>query len=119
MFSSPSHARVGSTSIQDELIPLGHNWFIHNPNYRSVRVRYEHIPAEHHDLAIAEVAMEKIVRVLVQMRDWRASLVPCLHRSELGGEDTLSRPPRPPLYWGPAHDRDLVRCLQSGETPPP
>ncbi|KAJ8456846.1 hypothetical protein ONZ51_g11880 [Trametes cubensis] len=90
MFSSTSHIRVGSTSIQEELIPLGHNWFIHNPNHRSVRVRYEHIPAEHHDLAIAEVAMEKIVRVLAQMRGWRASLVPCLHRSELGGGDTLS-----------------------------
>ncbi|KAI0367858.1 hypothetical protein BV20DRAFT_1054436 [Pilatotrama ljubarskyi] len=87
MSASSSHRRVGSTSIQDELIPLGHNWFIHNPNRHSVRVRYLALPHDHHALSAAEVALEKVVRVLVQLNDCRASLIPCLHHTRLDGQD--------------------------------
>ncbi|KAH9850437.1 hypothetical protein C2E23DRAFT_869907 [Lenzites betulinus] len=80
--SASSFARVGSTSGNDELIALGHNWFIHNPNLRSVRVRYEAIPKQHPALPATELALEKIVRVLVQLTGCRASIVPCLHYKE-------------------------------------
>ncbi|KAL7278021.1 hypothetical protein ACG7TL_007981 [Trametes sanguinea] len=110
MSLSPSSSRVGSASALDELIPLGHNWyaelasipsvrsfihrsygrFIHNPKCRSVRVRYDPIPPHHDALPFVEVALEKVVRTLAQMKTWRASVVPCLHRSHHLGEDTLS-----------------------------
>ncbi|OJT05810.1 hypothetical protein TRAPUB_3343 [Trametes pubescens] len=61
--------------------------FIHNPNLRSVRVHYEAIPKDHPTLPAAEHALEKIVRVLVQLNGCRASIVPCLHRAERGLQD--------------------------------
>ncbi|OSD02328.1 hypothetical protein PYCCODRAFT_1411257 [Trametes coccinea BRFM310] len=90
MSLSPSSSRVGSASALDELIPLGHNWFIHDPKCRSVRVRYDPIPPHHDALPFVEVALEKVVRTLAQTKTWRASVVPCLHRSHHLGEDTLS-----------------------------
>ncbi|KAI0822088.1 hypothetical protein BC628DRAFT_1328102 [Trametes gibbosa] len=85
--STSSHARVGSSSHHDELIWLGHNWSIHNPNLRSVRVRYEAIPKQHPGLAAAELALEKIVRVLAELTGCRASIVPCLHYTGLAEQD--------------------------------
>ncbi|KAI9065684.1 hypothetical protein FKP32DRAFT_1610500 [Trametes sanguinea] len=87
---SLSPSRGGSASALDELIPLGHNWFIHDPKCRSVRVRYEPIPPHHDALPFVEVAIEKVVRTLAQMKSWRASVVPCLHRTYHLGEETLS-----------------------------
>ncbi|KAI0631743.1 hypothetical protein C8Q77DRAFT_1074712 [Trametes polyzona] len=80
--SSTSRVHVRQTSVHDELIPLGHNWFIHDPNLRSVRVRYEAIPRDHRKLSTAEASMEKIVQVLSQLNGCRAALVPCLHRAD-------------------------------------
>ncbi|KAI0641694.1 hypothetical protein C8Q79DRAFT_287124 [Trametes meyenii] len=90
MHAWSSHTRVGSTSVQAELISLGHNWLIHNPNYRSVRVRYEAIPPHHRGLTAAEVAVEKIVRVLVQANNVCAAIVPCLYRAQGESTDFLS-----------------------------
>ncbi|CDO77834.1 hypothetical protein BN946_scf184714.g9 [Trametes cinnabarina] len=87
---SRSPSCVGSSCVQDELIPLGYNWFIHNPKCRSVRVRYEAIPPYHDALPFVEVALEGIVRTLQQVKTWRASLVSCLHRTQQDGEDTFS-----------------------------
>ncbi|KAI0667548.1 hypothetical protein C8Q78DRAFT_981858 [Trametes maxima] len=86
MSASSLHACARSASVQAELIPLGHNWLIHNPNYRSVRVRYEAIPPHHQGLPAAEVAVEKIVRVLAQANDIRAAIVPCLYRIQEGAD---------------------------------
>ena len=125
-------SRARSNSTQDELIELGHNWyvpslssspapfslhphpivqektlrakrdgnaptldvpnssspllfsrFIHNPNHRSVRVRYEAIGPDHPSLPAAELALTKIAHSLLQISGCRATIVPCLHRDAL------------------------------------
>ncbi|KAI0704398.1 hypothetical protein C8T65DRAFT_741089 [Cerioporus squamosus] len=77
----PSHSRTNS--VEEELIELGHNWFIHNPNQRAVRVRYEAIDSNHPALRTAETSLDKIARVLLQIDGCRATIVPCLHRAEI------------------------------------
>ncbi|KAI0776997.1 hypothetical protein BD413DRAFT_468313 [Trametes elegans] len=72
-----------SASSQSELIPLGYNWqvrFIHNPEHRSVRERYEAIPPDHDGIPAAEESLGAVVRVLRQVGGCRACIAPCLHR---------------------------------------
>ncbi|KAI0739856.1 hypothetical protein C8Q80DRAFT_199932 [Daedaleopsis nitida] len=84
----PTRAR--STSFKDELIDLGHNWYLHNPDIHSVRLRYEAIDEDHPSLLAAEASTDKIARVLLrQIHDCRVTIVPCLHRNELPGRDDV------------------------------
>lgn len=57
--------------------------FIHNPNQRAVRVRYEAIDSAHPALRTAENSLNKIAGILLQIDGCRATIVPCLHRSEI------------------------------------
>ncbi len=48
-----------------------------------MRLRYEAIDPNHPALRTAEDSLNKITRVLLQIDGCRATIVPCLHRSEL------------------------------------
>ena len=63
--------------------------FIHNPNHRAVRVRYEAIGPNHPALPAAETALNKIAHSLLQINGCRATIVPCLHREELHAGRTM------------------------------
>lgn len=69
--------------VSDATSPLPFCRFIHNPNHRSVRVRYEAIGPDHPALPAAELALTKIAHSLLQINGCRATLVPCLHRDAL------------------------------------
>ncbi|KAH9938789.1 uncharacterized protein BXZ73DRAFT_76297 [Epithele typhae] len=78
---APPFAPTRTHDSQEELIELGHNWFLHNPKHRAVRQRYEAIDANHPALPVTERALNGVARVLLQVPGLRATIVPCLHRA--------------------------------------